>query len=222
MSVPEVEEPVEQLVARARVLATTGKRRLLGITGSPGAGKSTLAEALVQALGPTMAVLVPMDGFHLANEVLDTMDARGRKGAPDTFDADGYVALIRRLREQPRSAAAGRDRIVYVPRFRRELDEPIGSAIPVLASVPLVITEGNYLLLDEPPWCDLRPLLDEMWFLSLPDATRLSRLTKRHEHYGETQEQAQHHALGSDQRNAELIERTKSRADLVVHLVTKG
>ncbi|MFJ6723264.1 nucleoside/nucleotide kinase family protein, partial [Streptomyces sp. NPDC091259] len=133
------------LEARARALAAAGGRRILGIAGAPGAGKSTLAAELVRALGPGLAVVVPMDGFHLAQAELERLGRADRKGAPDTFDAAGYVALLARLRE--RAAAA-----VYAPTFDRALEEPVAGSIRVGPHVPLVITEGNYLLHGAGAW----------------------------------------------------------------------
>ncbi|HEU4424627.1 MAG TPA: nucleoside/nucleotide kinase family protein, partial [Pilimelia sp.] len=127
----------DELVDRARSLAVNGHRRILGITGAPAAGKSTVAAAIVAALAP-VATLVPMDGFHLAEAELHRLGRHPRKGAVDTFDADGFAALLRRLR-------AGRPGVVYAPEFRREIEEPIAGAIPVPPEVPLVVTEGNYL-----------------------------------------------------------------------------
>src|SRR2546423_8559252 len=136
MSVP-VRWP--DLLARAQTLSGGAGRRILGITGAPGAGKSTLARRLVDALSGA-AVLVGMDGFHLAQAELERLGRAQRKGAPDTFDGHGYLALLRRLRAAPAGVT------VYAPRFDRELEEPISGAIPVPADLPLVITEGNYLL----------------------------------------------------------------------------
>ncbi|MGA9311567.1 MAG: nucleoside/nucleotide kinase family protein, partial [Pseudonocardiaceae bacterium] len=141
------------LLARAQALADGRGRRILGITGAPGAGKSTLARRLVDALDGA-AVLVGMDGYHLAQSELRRLDRAERKGAPDTFDAAGYVALLRRLR----NLDAG---TVYAPEFRRAIEEPIAAAVPVPIGLPLVVTEGNYLLLDTPPWSAVRGLLDE-------------------------------------------------------------
>lgn len=199
------------LVARARALRDGGGRRILGITGAPGAGKSTLAERLVEALAPG-AVLVPMDGFHLAESVLHGLGRHDRKGAPDTFDADGFVALLRRLRSAD-------EPVVYAPTFRRDLEEPVAGSIAVPAHVSLVLTEGNYLLgLDEfgPPWGAVRDLLDEVWYLEPPETARLDRLVRRHLAFGRDLPAAQQRATGSDQNNAELITATRSRADLVV------
>ncbi|MGK5742672.1 nucleoside/nucleotide kinase family protein [Micromonospora sp. URMC 103] len=201
---------VGELVDRARALAAAGPRQLLGIAGAPGAGKSTLAERIVAEVGPT-ARLVPMDGFHLAQSELVRLGRADRKGAPDTFDANGFASLLRRLhRLEPTS--------VYAPMFRRDLEEPVAGAIEVPPEVRLVVTEGNYLLLPDDPWEDVRTLLHEAWFLDLDAEVRLRRLTARHEAYGRTPEQARAWALGSDEANATLVSGTADRADLVVRL----
>jgi pantothenate kinase len=197
------------LVVDAHRLADQGGRRILGITGPPAAGKSTLAQRLVAELGER-AVGVGMDGFHLAQRELARLGRTDRKGAPDTFDAVGYVVLLERLR------AAGPD-VVYAPDFRRDLEEPVGSAIPVPPDVPLVVTEGNYLLLDDGPWRRIRPLLDEVWFLAPTEDERVSRLVARHREFGRTDEQARARALGSDQANAELVAKTARFADRVIN-----
>jgi pantothenate kinase len=196
------------LLERARRLADTGGRRLLGITGPPGAGKSTIAEALAQALGDT-ARLVGMDGFHLAEAELRRLGRRDRKGAPDTFDALGYVALLRRLR-------AADEEVVYAPAFDRSLEEAIAGSVAVPRGVPLVITEGNYLLVDDGPWVAVRPLLDECWYVEPSEAERIERLVARHERFGRSPAEARARSLGSDQRNAEVIAATREHADLVV------
>jgi pantothenate kinase len=197
-----------ELLAAARRLAEPGRRRILGITGSPGAGKSTLAARLVAELGG-LAVEVGMDGFHLAQRELVRLGRAERKGAPDTFDAVGYVELLRRLRQ------AGPE-TVYAPEFRRDLEEPVAGAIPVPPDVPLVVTEGNYLLLPDPPWNAVRPLLDETWFLSPPEDERLRRLVERHRAYGRTPEEALARATGSDATNATRITATAARADRLI------
>ncbi|MBE9374401.1 nucleoside/nucleotide kinase family protein [Saccharopolyspora sp. HNM0983] len=197
-----------ELFARARALAETGRRSVLGITGAPGAGKGTVAEAVLAELGPA-AVIVPMDGFHLANAELDRLGLAERKGAPETFDAAGYVALLRRLR------AGGRG-TVYAPRFHREVEESFAAEIAVPAEVPLVITEGNYLLLDREPWSQVPGLLDECWYLAPDEELRVRRLIDRHVRHGRTPEQARRWVLRSDERNAGLVAATSDRADLVV------
>ena len=136
-------EDTAALVERARALAATGERRILGIAGPPGGGKSTVAREVVAELGE-LARLVPMDGFHLAQAELVRLGRRDRMGAPDTFDAAGYAALLERLH--------GDEPVVYAPEFRREIEEPIAGAIAVARSTPLVVTEGNYLLLADGDW----------------------------------------------------------------------
>jgi pantothenate kinase len=206
---PQLYEPdLDTLIARARGLAAGGQRALLGICGAPGAGKSTLAAELVAAVEMT-AVLVPMDGFHLANAELERLGRRNRKGAPDTFDADGFVALLERLRGQT-------DEVVYAPAFRREIEEPVADAIPVRRHTPLVITEGNYLLLEEGPWAKVQTLLDECWYIEGPEDERLRRLIARHIEFGKSSEEAHAWVHRSDEANARVIEGTRPRADLVV------
>src|SRR4051794_39475777 len=204
--VPPIAESTAALLERVRALAAAGGRRILGIAGAPGAGKSTVAELVAGGLGPA-ARLVPMDGFHLCQAELGRLGRRDRMGAPDTFDAAGYVALLRRLR-------AASEPVVYAPAFRREIEEPIAGAIAVPADVPLVVTEGNYLLL----WEDVGPLLDEAWYVETDEALRIERLIARHVEFGKTPEQAREWVMRSDQRNAELIAPTRSRADVVVRL----
>lgn len=197
------------LLARAAALAAGG-RRLLGLAGPPGAGKSTLAQALVDALGER-AVLVPMDGFHLAQAELERLGRADRKGAPDTFDADGFVALLARLRAQGPG-----DPVVYAPRFDRHLEEAIAGAIAVVAAVPLVVVEGNYLLHDEGAWAEVAGLLDDAWYLDLPDEARVGRLVARHVAHGRTPAAARDWVLRSDEANARLVTRGRTRAGLVV------
>ncbi|OWV07873.1 nucleoside/nucleotide kinase family protein [Micromonospora wenchangensis] len=205
---------LDDLVARARSLADAGPRQLLGIAGAPGAGKSTLAERIVAAVGPS-ARLVPMDGFHLAQAELVRLGRAARKGAVDTFDANGYVSLLRRLRRLEPTA-------VYAPLFRRDLEEPVAGAVEVPPSVRLVVTEGNYLLLADPPWDEVRSLLHEAWFLDLDAGARLRRLVARHVAYGRSPEAAQAWAYGSDEANAALVAGTADRADLVIRSTDPG
>ncbi len=198
------------LMDRVRALIVPGERRLLGVTGAPGAGKSSLCALIARSLGGDVAV-VGMDGFHLANQELERLGRRGRKGAPDTFDAGGYAALLKRLR--------GASKTVYAPRFDRDLEESIGSAVPVFAKTPLVVTEGNYLLLEDGAWAKVRASLDTVWFLDLPDEVRLPRLVRRHEAHGRSRREAEAWATGVDQPNAELIRGARSRADLIIELL---
>ncbi len=195
------------LVQRARALAEGHERAVLGIAGPPGAGKSTLAEALVAELGDR-AVLVPMDGFHLADTELRRLGSADRKGAPDTFDAAGYVHLLRRLVER-------RDEVVHAPVFRRELELAEAGALAVPRTTPLVVTEGNYLLLDG-PFAPVRELLSECWYVEVEPALRVERLVARHERHGRSRSAAEAWVARSDEPNARLVEATRGRADLVV------
>ncbi|MGN6245675.1 MAG: nucleoside/nucleotide kinase family protein [Motilibacteraceae bacterium] len=197
-------------VARARGLAERGVRSVLGIAGLPGGGKSTVAQEVVRELGP-LACYVPMDGFHLANTELVRLGRRERKGAPDTFDVHGYLALLRRLRAQG-------PEVVYAPSFDRTVDEAVAGAIPVPPEVPLVVTEGNYLLLDDGPWAGVAALLDEAWFVEGDENLRLEQLVRRHMAFGMSAGAARAWALGSDQRNADVVAPTRYRADLVIEL----
>jgi pantothenate kinase len=200
----------EQLVELARSLVRRDRRSFLGITGAPGAGKSTLAAQVVEALGGD-AVLVGMDGFHLRDDELTRLGRRERKGAIDTFDVAGYLHLLRRLRDRT-------DAVVYAPVFDRGLEESIGSAFPVPAEVPLVVTEGNYLLAQDGDWAQVRPLLDQCWFLEPGDDVRLDRLVARHRRFGRSTEEAWERSTGSDGHNADLVATTRERATLVVTL----
>ena len=193
---------------RARELVKRSGRALLGLVGPPGSGKSTLAAAL-QAEFSDVAQVVPMDGFHLANVELERLGRRARKGAPDTFDSAGYVALLQRLLAQKDGE------IVYAPEFRREIEEPIANAIPVFSRTQLVITEGNYLLLDEGPWAEVKGLMDEIWYVDVDDALRVDRLTQRHEQFGRSAEEAAAWVASTDEPNARLIEASRARASFV-------
>jgi pantothenate kinase len=196
---------IEAALARAEALLARGGRRVLGLAGAPGSGKSTLAARLASALGDR-AVVVPMDGFHLAQRELERLGRAGRKGAPDTFDAAGYVALLQRLRDQPK------DGIVYAPEFRREIEEPVAGAIPILADTPLVITEGNYLLLDG-AWSPVRDLLDESWYVATPEPQREAWLLARHMAFGRDRQSALAWIAATDAPNARVIAASATRAD---------
>lgn len=181
---------------------------MIGIAGEPGSGKSTVARALAESLGD--AVVAPMDGFHLANAELARLGRADRKGAPDTFDAFGYLALLDRLRTPVESEP------VYAPAYLREVRESVGSSILVDPAVPVVISEGNYLLLDQDPWNLVRPRFDEVWFVDTPRELRLEWLVARHVAFGKSPERALAWATGPDERNAVLVRATRGRADLVI------
>ena len=199
----------EQSLARVHALLARGaaQRVVLGLVGAPGAGKSTLASALQEAFGD-VSVVLPMDGFHLANSELRRLGRAGRKGAPDTFDAAGYLALLQRLRDP---AHAGET--VYAPEFRREIEEAVAGAIAIEPHHRLVITEGNYLLVDQGAWRGVAALLDECWYVDVDEQLRNERLVRRHQAFGRTEQEAVQWAAQTDAPNARLVASTRVRAD---------
>lgn len=205
MDSPEIAQAMDALRSRL----ASGTRTVLGITGAPGSGKSTFADWIREQFSPGMAVVVPMDGFHLGNAIIEGTPLRQRKGAIDTFDGGGYLALLRRLVRRDEA-------VVYAPEFRRTLDEPVAASIAVPADVPLVITEGNYLLAEQEPWKEVRAQLDEVWFVDTPHQLRMTRLTARHVSFGMEQAAAEAWAAGPDEANAQLIQATRPAADRII------
>jgi pantothenate kinase len=203
----------DALVARGRDLAQRPGRAILGITGAPGAGKSTHARELAERLRAdgVIVALVPMDGFHFPQAELVRRGLRDVMGRIDTFDADGYLALVRRLRDET-------EQTVTAPDFDRTSEEPVPDSIRVDPDVRLVITEGNYLLDDEPPWPDVRATLDEVWFVETDDTARVERLLARHVEFGKTDEEAQRWMAQVDEPNAVRVTARRGEADLVVDL----
>lgn len=198
----------------ALVPGVPGRRAVLGLAGAPAAGKSTLARRLVagvnERLGADTAAYVPMDGFHLSNAQLDRLGLRGRKGAPETFDVDGYVHLLRRLREEPSR------RPVYAPDFDRRLEEPVAAGLVVPPQARLVVTEGNYLADDGAGWDQVRSLLDQLWYVDTPRPVRERRLLRRHVRGGRTESEARAFIAASERPNARRVERGRERAHRVV------
>jgi pantothenate kinase len=184
--------------------------RIIGIAGAPGAGKTTYAERLVaeHERSGTRTSYVPMDGFHLADVSLRQLGLLDRKGAPETFDAWGYAALLRRVREGGHT--------VWAPGFERTLEQPLAAAVAVEPDADLVVTEGNYLLLDRPEWRAVREALDEVWFLDCPDDVRRRRLVARHVAFGKTPADAEAWVTRVDDVDAAIVTESRGRADRVV------
>lgn len=202
----------KELIARiGNLLAERDGRVIIGIIGKPGAGKSTLVEFLVRSYPDEDCAVVPMDGFHLSNLVLKSLNRHERKGAPDTFDTQGFVSLLRRIRHEKESD-------IYFPIFDRSIEESISAQGVIKPQTRLIITEGNYLLLDTFGWAEVKSLLDESWFLEIDDRVRLDRLIARHEEFGKDPEAARTWAQGSDERNAEKVSGTRFAADVIVDL----
>jgi pantothenate kinase len=213
MKQPDVLQPALDVVvpfARGRA-----GRTVVGICGPPAAGKSTLSSALSDALNVhdgLSSVAIGMDGFHLSNAELHRLGLTDRKGAPETFDAAGFVHLLRRLR-------AGED-LVYAPSYSRTLHESIGGVIPVPSHVRVIVVEGNYLLLDHGPWASVRGLLDLVLYLDAPDEVRQESLVRRQLAKGLDLPEARDWVYRSDERNAEVIAGTRDRADLILSRAT--
>jgi pantothenate kinase len=209
MGLPSLPAPPAAALERLSALMAAGQRVMLGLVGAPGAGKSTLAASL-QAAWPHASQVVPMDGFHLANAELARLGRANRKGAPDTFDAAGFAALLQRLRAQTR------DEIVYAPEFHREIEEAVAGAIPLHHATALLIVEGNYLLLDDPQWAPVASLLDEIWYVDVDDMLRIQRLVARHQAFGRSLEAARAWVEHTDEPNARRIAACRDRADWCV------
>ena len=194
------------------ILSRQGSARMIvAIAGAPGAGKSTLADALCIALNarrPGVAVVMPMDGYHLDNAILDARGLRARKGSPPTFDVNGLACDLARVRAA--------DRPVILPVFDRDLDLARAGAREVGPEVPVILIEGNYLLLDDDPWRDLAPLFDLTVFLRVPEAELERRLIDRWLHYGHDPDSARARALGNDIPNARLVATTSRPADITL------
>jgi pantothenate kinase len=213
-----------ELARRAAALVPGGApggpgRAIVGIVGAPGSGKSTLAEQVLAALrashGDDWVAHVPMDGYHLADAQLRRLGSLARKGAPDTFDADGYAHLLGRIRACP-------DEWIYVPGFERELEQPLAAALVVPPAARLIVTEGNYLLLDLPPWRAARERIDEVWYVGCDPVVRRERLVARHIRFGKTPDAARDWVLTVDEPNAVRIDEGVARADLIVDNTADG
>ena len=193
--------------SRLQALLAGERRVILGITGPPGAGKTAMASQIASTTGG--AVHVPMDGFHLADVQLQRLGRLDRKGAVDTFDVYGYLALLQRIRRQDTE-------IVYAPAFDRDIEQPVAGSIDIAPTARLIVTEGNYLLDSDEPWPDVRRTLDEVWFVDLATDERRRRLIARHIEFGKSPEQAKAWVRAVDDPNAERVERVRHLADLVL------
>lgn len=197
---------IQAVADRMRALPE-GRRCLIAIAGPPGAGKSTLAAALVQELGPE-AALVPMDGFHFDNDILVARGLRDRKGAPETFDLAGFSDLLGQL---------AREDEVAIPVFDRVQDKVFAASAVVRAEHRWVFVEGNYLLLDEPGWRDLALYWDLSLYLDAPHDVLEERLVHRWLDQGLTLEDARAWVLGNDIPNARRVAAARLPADAVLY-----
>jgi pantothenate kinase len=210
---------IAELATKVRNLSH-GSRYILGIAGIPGAGKSTLAEQLARGVNKQFfassetlakispALVVPMDGFHLSNEKLEDLRLLHLKGIPDSFDAAGFVELLRSLRSNTTTA-------VYAPLFDRRTESSIEAGIVIKPEHKLCIVEGNYLLLAKNPWSEARQYFDQTWFLDVGIETVYPRLLSRHL-LVKSESDAREKIESTDLPNARLILDTANRADRLV------
>ena len=208
---------VDGFVDRALRLLDRPGRAVLGIAGAPASGKSTLTDLLLAELErrrPGAAVGVGMDAFHIGHRVLQRRGLTEVKGAPETFDAAGFIHLLRRIRNE--------NGTVYAPEFDRDIEDSLAHVVEIGPEVGLVVTEGNYLLLDSAPWDGVRAMLDEAWFVHLADDERRRRMIARHQRHGHDPDTARARTYGNDERNAQLVNAAPAHPDLWIEQRSSG
>ena len=208
VEIRSVEEALERAVT---LIHNTDSRVIIGLIGKPGVGKSTLSSYLLKKLPKKTTALVPMDGFHLSNAQLNKLGRVDRKGAPDTFDSHGYVDLLRRIKTDTSND-------IYFPIFHRDIEESISAEGVIHPHTSLILTEGNYLLLENDGWSQVAETLTESWFLDVDNERRMARLVARHIKYGKSPEAAHAWANGTDERNSQLVESAKFKSDVIIYL----
>lgn len=208
------DDALSHLEAEARGLLAQSGRRVLGIAGGPGVGKSTLAMALVARLGADAAYL-PMDGFHMKQAKLEMLGTAADKGMPHTFEGAAFAEFLRGAK-----SATG---AVRAPAYSRKIEDVVDEAIEIPATARLLVAEGNYLLLSSSPWWAVRPLLDRAVFIEVPRDLVEARLMKRHAEEGLfTEDRNRAHIARVDLPNYDLVMRSASQADVVIRLVTES
>ena len=195
----------------ASLLQGSKPRTMIGIVGKPGAGKSTVVTEIQKQFSTEEVAIIPMDGYHLSNEELIKLGRRERKGAPDTFDVEGFISLITRVRIEI-------DKDHTFPIFHREIEASKADEGIVLRNTKVIVIEGNYLFSEEYNWNKVFPLLDQSWFIEIDDEIRMQRLITRHIKYGKTPQEAEEWSRGSDELNARFIEKTAARAGKIIKL----